>query len=168
MITFYRRGVDYPVLLDEIDEIHISNILAKPGLNGRARRLTSTGSTEPGKKIYAVIIVNGVRYYLHRYLMGLLNGMGGEVVVDHINGNTLDNRRSNLRIVPAIVNSLNKRKGTGVSYDKAKKLWRAEVTCHDQKYRVRAHFKDKGAALEFCTKQRENLIVEKLKEFYVE
>lgn len=45
---------------------------------------------------------------IHRYLLGITDPA---VTVDHINGNTLDNRRSNLRVCSQAENVLNKRIG---------------------------------------------------------
>jgi hypothetical protein len=47
---------------------------------------------------YAVRKKQGRTVYLHRELLGLDRGAGGEV--DHMNRDKLDNRRGNLRIVP--------------------------------------------------------------------
>jgi hypothetical protein len=51
---------------------------------------------------------NGKRQsiYLHRFVIGAKKGQ----IVDHINGNTLDNRSCNLRIVDASESNLNRRK----------------------------------------------------------
>lgn len=50
---------------------------------------------------------NGVR--MHRMVMGSLVGDIGIAVVDHINGDTLDNRRENLRLASLEQNARNRR-----------------------------------------------------------
>lgn len=56
------------------------------------------------KSGYVRIYKDGKKQYLHRYLTGAPKGM----VVDHINGNKLDNRLSNLRVCTQQQNSFNR------------------------------------------------------------
>jgi hypothetical protein len=82
---------------------------------------------------YAVRNVKSAEGYarsvrMHRLLMGLEHG--DNRCVDHANGLTLDNRRSNLRIVTVRQNNQNKRthrsgKLVGAGFDKAKGKWQA-------------------------------------------
>ena len=69
--------------------------------------------------------------YLHRQIMGFPR----DRYIDHINGNALDNRRSNLRICIAVENQRNQKrsfknssgfKGKGVDRHQGK--WRARIT----------------------------------------
>ncbi len=70
--------------------------------------------------------------YMHRQIMNAPPGMD----VDHINHDTLDNRRStNLRVCTRAQNAANQRKGTGcssqfkgVSWEKDRGKWRAQIT----------------------------------------
>ncbi|MDO8673049.1 MAG: HNH endonuclease [Dehalococcoidia bacterium] len=76
----------------------------------------------------------GVRAILmHREILGLPHGKSNRVT-DHINHDTLDNRRANLRAVTQGQNLQNKRpyrngtsKYRGVDWDKTKRRWRAEA-----------------------------------------
>lgn len=49
--------------------------------------------------------------YMHQFVTGAPRG----TVVDHINGDTLDNRRSNLRVTNKKLNGANRRKTAGTS-----------------------------------------------------
>ena len=68
---------------------------------------------------------------MHRLLLGL--GKGDASMVDHVNGNGLDNRRSNLRICTRAENAAHSiregREGLkGVYLDKRRGKWRAQIT----------------------------------------
>jgi hypothetical protein len=92
-------------------------------------------------KWYAKRCIN--RFYAHRRNEANINvGMHREIMkpgrgycVDHINGDGLDNRRANLRIVTIAENNYNKRKSKnvrssqykGVSIDKRTNKWRAII-----------------------------------------
>ena len=69
---------------------------------------------------------------LHKYLMNYPKGL----VVDHINHNTLDNRRCNLRVVTDTINKMNRKDNTSgfVGVDKVKSGWRAQIQYKGKKY----------------------------------
>lgn len=65
----------------------------------------------------------------HRLIMNAQIGQ----IVDHINGNRLDNRRNNLRFVTASQNGQN-RKVKGITYDKKRKKWNANIVVNGKRY----------------------------------
>lgn len=62
---------------------------------------------------------NGKRIHLHRLIMDCPFNM----VVDHINGNNIDNRKNNLRIVTRNTNRLNNHKAKNIYYNKRDDLF---------------------------------------------
>lgn len=76
--------------------------------------------------------------YMHREIMGL--PPGDKRQVDHINGDRLDNRRDNLRVVTPAENSLNRhhRGGSsrfrGVCWNRQRGMWRAQVAYLRENY----------------------------------
>ena len=72
--------------------------------------------------------------YLHREIMQPPPGM----VVDHINGDGLDNRRANLRVVTQSTNILNQRRSVGVCR-RGDAKWYAYVTVHGRQRSLGTH-----------------------------
>lgn len=84
---------------------------------------------------YATGWVNRKKWQISRYILGYT----GNDYVDHINGNKLDNRKHNLRIVTPKQNSMNSSSHkdsssqyVGVSYDKARNKWYARIRINNK------------------------------------
>ena len=112
----------YEVLIDNEDyeKVMAHNWLPNKRVRGAYFRYFI--KRENGKQIYSS---------LHRYLINAPNGS----IVDHINGDILDNRKSNLRITDALGNSrnhgMNKTNTSGyrgVVYSKSLNRWRAIIS----------------------------------------
>lgn len=93
------------------------------------RSYTWCVNVDTKKRLYACRYAGNKRIYMHREITSCPRGM----VVDHINGNTLDNRRSNLRICTQKLNTHNSvpwgRSGyRGVSQVKSTKRYRVRIT----------------------------------------
>lgn len=99
IILGFRRDQEYHAALIDRADVQLVE-----GLSWYAKRTNNLGST----KYYAAAnaIVGGKRttVKMHRLILGAERGE----VVDHINGNTLDNRRSNLRICTWTENARNR------------------------------------------------------------
>jgi len=82
--------------------------------------------------------------YMHRVIMNA----PPETETDHINMNSLDNRRENLRLCTRAENSANKKKYStntsgykGVTWCKATKKWKAQITVN-YKNKVLGYFQN--------------------------
>ena len=80
-----------------------------------------------GDKIYVTSSLGNGKLYLHRYIMG--NEVEDGKDIDHIDGNTFNNTRANLRIVTRGQNNMNSRarSKTGVKnvqWDNERNKWR--------------------------------------------
>ena len=88
---------------------------------------------------------------MHRYIMRLSRGDKREV--DHINGNGLDNRRCNLRIVSKSQNGVNQSytigssRYKGVSWYKRRKRWVAYITKDYKRICIGYYNNEKEAAI---------------------
>jgi hypothetical protein len=78
------------------------------------------------------------RINLHRYIMGCV--YGDKLIVDHINGDTLDNRKSNLRICTFSENTRNRKRHKnnksgvkGVCFHKASRKWIVQIRVNKTK-----------------------------------
>lgn len=94
----------------------------RPLLTGRSWHITSNG--------YIAARIHNKIVLLHR----LITSAPPELVVDHINGDRLDNRRTNLRLVSVAVNMQNQRLSLastsgfrGVTWDKHRSKWVAQA-----------------------------------------
>ena len=107
--------------------------------------------------------IDNKKVKLHRLLLNPQD----DLVVDHINRNKLDNRRSNLRICTIAQNNYNKglRKEntsgiTGVDWDKSRRKWRVQIG-----YDNKNHFVGRFDKLEDAIKAREEAELKHFGEF---
>ena len=84
-----------------------------------------------GKNIQIYAFSQKIKQMLHRYVMNVTDK---NMVVDHISGNTLDTRKSNLRECTNYNNMQNRKKSianssgyTGVTWDKTNQKWMAYI-----------------------------------------
>jgi hypothetical protein len=99
---------------------------------------------QSAKQAYAArkVVVNGtrVRWFLHRAILGL--DPSDRRRVDHVNGDTLDNRRANLRVATTAQNAQNQgsRGGSsryrGVTWDKSRQMWLAHAQLDGRKVTI--------------------------------
>jgi len=91
---------------------------------------------------YRRVRVDGKYYYIHRlvWLYHTLRDIPEDLLIDHSNGNRLNNDIRNLRLASALENQYNKARqsnGTssykGVWYDSVKGFWKASIRSQDRR-----------------------------------
>ena len=102
---------------------------AVDGYHNKYRKGDVAGATYSGKAGYYQIQINGKKYLTHRVVYFIVHGVWPEYV-DHINGDKLDNRESNLRSVTHRTNMRNTTKAKGFYYHKQSKRFIAQIS-HD-------------------------------------
>ena len=102
-------------------------------------------------KGYPRRVEKGEVILMSRFITKAPKGM----VVDHINGNPLDNRRSNLRVCRQQDNQHNRAskvgssKYKGVSWNKWQKIWEAYIVVNSKQLYLGKHKDEKQAALAY-------------------
>ena len=99
---------------------------------------------------------NGSILFLHRLIMNTPN----EIKTDHINGNKLDNQKSNLRVCTTAQNSRNRKKKPGCSskykgvyWDKFK--WHSQITYNFKTMHLGLFNNEEEAAMAYNIKATE-------------
>ena len=129
-ITVNKKNSRYTVIVDRS---------ALDVIDGRKLYILTSKKNNNIYTNYAYIFVDCKMTMLHRLLTNAKKGFD----VDHINNNGLDNRLSNLRVCTRSQNKANSRKYKnnksgyrGVSWDKSKNKWRAQIGIRGKNYRL--------------------------------
>lgn len=108
------------------------------------------------KREYLKVSFRGEEFLLHRVIMGIITGVMPAYPhdeVDHENGNGLDNRQCNLRLVTKGVNMKNKRRYKnnvsgycGVAFRASRDSWRARINVNGKEIHL-GYFENEQAAI---------------------
>lgn len=120
-----RHGIALQTLIDTED---LQKVMSFPN---------SWYAQQPDTNHYVCGNRQGSLVKLHRYIMSAPKGL----MVDHINGNTLDNRKNNLRIVTSSENQQNRRGAQrnsksgvrGVCWHKQRGKWTTRIRINGQR-----------------------------------
>ena len=99
-------------------------------------------------------------YKLHNFIMGydISNKAYLKQNIDHINGNPLDNRKQNLRLVTRSQNNMNRSiasnnttgvRGISYRYKRGKNIWIVNFQSKTHKLKIYKEFRDKDAAIRY-------------------
>lgn len=90
---------------------------------------------------YVAAWINGKTTQMHRFILN------ASKIVDHINHNTVDNRKSNLRECTPAQNSMNRNGVAGITFDKLSNKWNAYIGMNYKRINL-GYFKVKQDAIE--------------------
>lgn len=135
-------------IVDEADFEWLSQWKWYAYLNTRTKVFYARRSLYPSKTLS-----------MHRVILGAQPSQ----IVDHVNRNTLDNRRANLRFVTVsqsnqntrLLSARNKSGFRGVSWNRAAKKWQATIQLNARSVRLGFFNSTKDAALIYDTAARE-------------
>jgi len=122
-------------------EVDAGDILSLGGFSWRALIKTRTDGTI--RAVYAARKARagepGTVILMHRSIIGAPD----DLQVDHLDGNGLNNRRSNLRLATPEQNQWNRRRPVtnksgvkGVYWNKARRLWHARITVDGRRHHL--------------------------------
>ena len=110
------------------------------------------------EQFYATVRVGGRRVYLHRVLLGVGQFSVQDVMVDHVNDDGLDNRRSNLRTCSNSQNQAKRRLAVtvetystyrGVTWHKQRGRWQAGIKVNQKSLHLGLFDSETEAALAY-------------------
>lgn len=143
-ITSRRHGIKQ-LIIDDEDFVKLTNLnicLSMESRTSKSELFYAVAHSRPRQKGMALIRV-------HRLILGAKPGE----LVDHINGDTLDNRKVNLRVTSHAVNMQNTRKRAnassshkGVDFQKKYGLWRARLYIEGKQHNLGAFLTEIEAA----------------------
>jgi len=137
-IALYNKVCDI-VAYAIIDSVHVDKVKTYKWV-----------AVKKGKSLYVKTDLskdknNGKRKTL--YLSNLILGKKKKYQIDHISGDTLDNRKSNLRFVTQQQNLMNKHLSKGYSHEKSSKLWHTYIGVKNKRINI-GRFKTEKEAKE--------------------
>jgi hypothetical protein len=135
MIEELRAALEYDAISGELIWKHRDNMPAC--VNWMAGTVVrSTPHNNGSGNSYLRVCVNRKHYFFHRVAWMLAHGeIPDGCVIDHIDGDGTNNRLSNLRVVPHVINSRNQKRSKncksgvmGVTWAPVKNKWLARIS----------------------------------------